>query len=76
MTKQEYYEQHRYKANCPYCGREFTLELFKEELVRGCSLVCRSCGNAIHIDKDKSCKTFEDFVRDRLGRRIEEHIAE
>ena len=68
MTKQEYYEQHRYKASCPYCGREFTLDIFKEELVRGYSFTCHNCENIIHIDKDKSCKTFEDFVRCCHGR--------
>lgn len=64
MTKQEYYEKHTFKSKCPYCGKEFSLALFTEEIITDQGVKCSGCGNIIHVShKDKSCHKFEEFFK-------------
>lgn len=67
MTKQEYYEKHQFRSKCPYCGKEFSLSMFTEEIIRDQGVMCHHCDNIMHISsKDKSCLKFEDFLKKHL----------
>lgn len=67
MTKQEYYEKHQFKSKCPYCGKEFSLHLFTEEIIVNQGVNCSGCRNMIHIScKDKSCYKFEEFLKSHI----------
>lgn len=64
MTKQEFYKNHQYSSNCPYCGKEFHSSLLNEEIDRNYELKCHHCGGLMHISKeDKKCIKFEDFLK-------------
>jgi DNA-directed RNA polymerase subunit RPC12/RpoP len=68
MTKQEYYNKHQFKSKCPYCGKEFSLSLFTEEIVVNQGVKCSGCGNTITISsKDKSCYKFEEFLKSQIS---------
>lgn len=68
MTKQEYYKKHQFKSKCPYCGKEFSLSLFTEEITTNHSVECSGCKNMFTISsKDKSCYKFEEFFKSQLS---------